>query len=76
MKIIAYIYSDPLLESTPDRHIWGLEIDRVYQDLGQHQQLEQLIADCQLEQPEYLLVRRLEELGDSLQIISDRLNHF
>lgn len=74
MKIIAYIYSDPLLESIPDRHIWGLEIDRVYQDLGKHQQLEQLIADCKLEPPEYLLVRRLEELGDSLQTISDRLN--
>ncbi|MEM7758026.1 MAG: recombinase family protein [Cyanobacteria bacterium P01_A01_bin.40] len=74
MKIIAYIYSDPLLESPPDRNIWGLEVDRVYQDLGKHQQLEQLIADCQSEQTDYLLVRRLEELGDNLPIISDRLN--
>ncbi len=74
MRIVAYIYSDPLLESAPDKYIWGLEVDRVYQDLGEHQQLEQLIADCQLEQPDYLLVRRLEELGDNIKVISDRLN--
>ena len=74
MRIFAYIYSDPLLESAPDQNIWGWEIDRVYQDLGEHQQLEQLIADCKLEQPDYLLVRRLEELGDNIKVISDRLN--
>ena len=74
MKIIAYIYSDPLLESTPHKGIWGLEVDRVYQDLGQHEQLKQLIADCKLEQPDYLLIRRLEELGDDLQTICDRLD--
>lgn len=78
MKIVAYIYSDPLLSSAPEENIWGLEVDQVYQDLGEHQQLEQLIADCKLEKPgclpEYLLVRRLEELGDNVQVISDRLN--
>ncbi len=74
MKIVAYIYSDPLLESAPNKNIWGLEVDQVYQDLGGHQQLEQLIADCKLDQPDYLLVRRLEELGDNVKIISDRLN--
>jgi DNA invertase Pin-like site-specific DNA recombinase len=74
MKIIAYTYSIPLLESIPSKDIWGLEIDRVYQDIGEHQQLEQLIADCQLEPPDYMLIRRLEELGDKIEIISDRLN--
>ena len=74
MKIIAYIYSDPLLESPPDKNIWGLEIDRVYQDFGGHQQLEKLIADCESEKPSYLLIRRLEELGDEVEEISDRLN--
>ena len=73
MRIIAYIYSDPLLEVPPDCHIWGLEIDRVYRDLGQRQELEKLIADCQITPPSYLLIRRLEELGDNLQEISDRL---
>lgn len=74
MKVVAYIYSDPLLESPPNRDIWGLEIDHVYQDLGARQQLQQLIADCQIEAPDYLLVRRLEELGDNLKIIGDRLS--
>lgn len=66
MKIIAYIYSDPLLETPPDRTIWGAEVERVYQDLGERQQLQQLIRDCQTEPPNCLLVRRLEELGDSV----------
>ena len=74
MKIVAYIYSDPLLEVAPEENIWGLEVDQVYQDLGKHQQLEQLITDCQFESPDYLLVRRLEEFGDNIKVISDRLN--
>ena len=73
MRIIAYIYSDPLLEVAPNQEIWGWEIDKVYQDWGEHQQLEQLIADCQLEKPDYLLIRRLEELGENISIIGDRL---
>ncbi len=74
MKIIAYIYSDPLLEPAPNKEIWGLEIDRVYQDIGNYQQLNQLLADCDDEHPDILLLRRLEELGDNINIISDRLN--
>ncbi|MGF1539721.1 MAG: recombinase family protein [Pleurocapsa sp.] len=74
LKVVAYIYSDPLLESPPNRDIWGLEIDHVYQDLGARQQLQQLIVDCQIEAPDYLLIRRLEELGDDLKVISDRLS--
>lgn len=74
MKIIAYIYSDPLLEPTPDRHIWGLEVDRVYQDIGSDRELKQLIADCESKPPSYLLIRRIEELGNDLKLICDRLN--
>lgn len=73
-KIIVYTYSDPLLESLPDASIWGLEVDRVYQDFGDRQQLEKLVADCQVEPLAYLLVRRLDELGDSAIQIGDRLN--
>jgi DNA invertase Pin-like site-specific DNA recombinase len=73
MKIIAYLYSDPLLESPSDPAVWGLEVDRVYQDLGGRQQLQQLLADCQAEPAEYLLIRRLEQLGDSVEEICDRL---
>ena len=73
MKIIAYVYTNPLLEIPPDRDFWGLEIDEVYQDLGQRQQLKQLLEDCQKESPSYLLIRHLAELGDTLEEVSDRL---
>lgn len=73
MKIIAYTYSDPLLEPAPAAFIWGWEVDRVYQDLGERQQLWQLLKDCQTEPADYLLIRRLEELGDSVEEVSDRL---
>lgn len=73
MQIFAYVYTNPLLENPPDKNFWGLEVDRVYQDLGQRQQLQQLIQDCQTETPSYLLIRRLEELGDAVEEISDRL---
>lgn len=73
MKIIAYTYSDPLLESPPNPTIWGWEIAQIYQDLGKRVELEQLIIDCQNEPTQYLLIRRLEELGDSLEEISNRL---
>lgn len=73
MKIVAYSYSDPLLESPPDPAAWGLEVDWVYQDLGGRTQLQQLLQECQAEPTVYLLIRRLEELGDSLEEISDRV---
>ena len=73
MKILAYVYTNPLLETPPDREFWGLEVDRVYQDLGQRQQLQQLITDCQTDTPSHLLIRRLEELGDTVEEIGVRL---
>ena len=73
MKIIAYSYSDPLLEPPPDPTVWGWEVERVYQDLGKRLELEQLLSDCQVEPADYLLIRRLEELGDSVEEVSDRL---
>ncbi|MBV9387426.1 MAG: recombinase family protein [Chroococcidiopsidaceae cyanobacterium CP_BM_ER_R8_30] len=72
MKIIAYSYTDPLIESAPS-DVWDQEVDRVYQDLGKRLELEQLIHDTQAEPVDYLLIRRLEELGDSLQEVSDRV---
>jgi len=73
MKIIAYSYSNPLLEPTPDSSIWGWELDQIYQDLGKRLELRQLINDCRVDPADYLLIRRLEELGDSVQEVSDRL---
>ncbi|MBD2356837.1 recombinase family protein [Tolypothrix sp. FACHB-123] len=82
MKIIAYSYTDPLLENPPDANDWGWEVDRVYHDLGGREsfgqaarsQLQQLLADCKAESGIYLLIRRLEELGDTVKEVSDRLN--
>lgn len=71
MKIIAYTYTDPLIEPTPDPSTWGWELDRVYQDIGQRALLQQLITDSQTEPADYLLIQRIEELGDSLQQVCD-----
>jgi DNA invertase Pin-like site-specific DNA recombinase len=72
-QVFAYTYSEPLIESVPDVSIWGWEVDRTYQDLGNRHQLKQLLQDCRTESAAYLLVRRLEELGDSLEAISQCL---
>ncbi|MGI2905064.1 recombinase family protein [Tolypothrix sp. VBCCA 56010] len=73
MKIIAYTYTDPLLEPSPDPHSWGWEVDRVYEDLGKRSQLQELLTDCQTERANYLLIHRLAELGDTVEEVSDRL---
>ena len=75
MRIIAYIYSNPLLEPALSENIWGWEIDRVYRDWGDRQQLAELTANCETEKPNYLLIRRVEELGDDLKSIGDRLSY-
>ncbi|MFN6035920.1 MAG: recombinase family protein, partial [Dolichospermum sp.] len=80
MKIIVYTYTDPLLDVLPTHSDWGWEVDRIYQDLGKRSQLQKLLTDLltdcqsQTETVNYLLVRRLEELGDTLTEVSDRLN--
>ncbi|MBE9185351.1 recombinase family protein [Microcoleus sp. LEGE 07076] len=73
MQIIAYSYSEPLLEPAPAAEIWGREVDRIYQDLGGRQQLQQLLKDCQTQPVKYLLIQRFEELGDTLQQVCAHL---
>jgi DNA invertase Pin-like site-specific DNA recombinase len=72
-RVLAYSYSDPLFESVPDASIWGWDVDRVYQDLGDRQQWQQLLEDCQTGSVSYVLVRRLEELGESVEAIGNHL---
>ncbi len=74
MKIIVYIYTDPLLDTPPNPDDWGWEVDKIYEDLGKRTQIEELLKDCQTEPVNYLLLRRLEELGDNLAQVSDRLH--
>jgi DNA invertase Pin-like site-specific DNA recombinase len=73
MQIIAYSYSEPLLETAPAPNFWGQEIDRTYQDLGGRQQLQQLLKDCKTQPVQYLLIQRLEQLGDTVQQICSHL---
>ena len=69
MQIVAYTYTDPLIDSPPELEIWGWEIDRVYQDLGGREELDRLLQDCASQGCDYLLVRRLDELGDSVPVV-------
>jgi DNA invertase Pin-like site-specific DNA recombinase len=73
MTTIAYLYIDPLLETVVENYNWQREVDRVYRDIGQRHELQRLIADCQQKPPEFLLLRRIEELGDTVTEICDRL---
>lgn len=72
MKIVAYHYRDPLSADATAQG-WGQSIERVYEDLGDRHQLEQLLHDCQHNPPDCVVVHRLDDLGDSLQAVSDRL---
>ncbi len=73
MQIIAYIYTDLLIEEPPSVEIWGWEVDRVYHDLGERDRLDQLLQDCREQGCDYILVRRLDELGDSVRDVQQIL---
>ncbi|MGB3640977.1 MAG: recombinase family protein [Rivularia sp. (in: cyanobacteria)] len=72
----AYTYSDPLLEKIPEPVSLGWEVDRVYQDLGKRLELQQLFKDCQTNPPDCVFIRRLEELGDSVEEVTSNLSQF
>ncbi|AIE74990.1 MULTISPECIES: recombinase family protein [unclassified Synechocystis] len=73
MRIVAYVYSDRLLDAPPDLQIWGVEVDQVYVDLGQRWALGQLMEDCQSQGIDYCLVRNLKELGSSASAVERTL---
>ena len=72
----AYTYSDPLLEQVPEPVSLGWEVDRVYQDVGKRLELQQLFKDCQTNPPDCVFIRRLEELGDSVEEVTSNLSQF
>jgi DNA invertase Pin-like site-specific DNA recombinase len=74
MKIIAYSYSDPLLETPPLASSWGQEINQIYQDLGGRQQLQQLLKDCQTSPPDCILIQRLEQVGNTVKEVCEFLS--
>lgn len=76
IKVFAYFYSDPFLEESLDTTLINYQPDRIYQDFASENdrpQLTQLILDCQTESANSVLVRGLNELGDSIAQIHDRL---
>jgi DNA invertase Pin-like site-specific DNA recombinase len=81
-QFFVYIYIDPLLESVPDLAVWAKTADRVYQDLGDREQLQQLLQYCtsrespdgRIDGPITVWVPRLEDLGDSLAAVHDCLS--
>ncbi|MEB3224949.1 MAG: recombinase family protein [Synechococcus sp.] len=73
MRIFVYSYSDPLLDEVPEPEAWGVEVDRIYSDWGQRNELNQLFQDVETAAPDYLLLHRLDELGENLREIGDRL---
>ena len=73
MVAIAYLYLDPLLEPLEQLDIWQPTVDQIYRDLGQRTELAKLLIACQVEPPQYLLLRSLEDLGDRGTEISDLL---
>lgn len=79
MQVIAYQFSDPLLDKIDAFHSWetcdrdlGIP-DRIYHDLGQRHQRDAMLVDCRQTPPDRLLVRSMTELGDSLSEISQIL---
>ncbi|MGY6529970.1 MAG: recombinase family protein [Cyanobacterium sp.] len=63
--IITYSYTDSIIDDVPESFLWGLEIDKNYQDIDSRKVLNQLFNDCQNNSPNYLLIRSLHEFGDS-----------
>ncbi|MCU0527380.1 MAG: recombinase family protein [Elainella sp. Prado103] len=72
-KVVAYTYSDPLLESVPELSIPGWSFDWTYQDQGDRQQWQQLLQDAQQTPVAQVVIRFLAELGTSLAELGDRL---
>jgi DNA invertase Pin-like site-specific DNA recombinase len=76
MRVVAYIYSDPVPLQLPD---WpGWTVDRTYQDRATSSKIprpefQNLLKDCAQTPTDYLLVRQLEDLGDAIDEIITNL---
>lgn len=88
-KLLAYLYTDPLLEPSPEAVSWQLTVARVYHDRAIAQATgkgakatpsseprlawQELIQECQTTAVAGVIVRQLEDLGKTIQAVSDRL---
>jgi DNA invertase Pin-like site-specific DNA recombinase len=74
MRTVAYLYYDAAWEDCPDPSHWGWRFDGVYQDADHRRsQLQSLLKEAAQSPPDYLVLRNLEELGDSLSTVIQRL---
>jgi DNA invertase Pin-like site-specific DNA recombinase len=74
MRIIAYEYCDPTLDSGAESRVWQEPVDQVYRDFApQRSQFQQLLQACQGQPVQYLLLHQLIDLGDSIAEVSHRL---
>jgi DNA invertase Pin-like site-specific DNA recombinase len=77
MRTAAYFYYDAAWEDCPDPSTWGWSFDVVYQDVDpRRSQLQSLLKESAQNPPNYLVLRNLEELGDSLSVVTQRLAQF
>jgi DNA invertase Pin-like site-specific DNA recombinase len=78
MTAAAYLYSDPLIESTADRQVWRdripVTIDRIYHDQGDRLELHRLLADCRAGTVQQVWVAHLADLGETMAAVGDRLH--
>jgi DNA invertase Pin-like site-specific DNA recombinase len=83
MAVFAYWCQDSLLEAGVSPN-WPIEVTQVYHDRTLSQvklttsrsdrtQWQQLLQACQTQPPEQIILRRLDDLGTSVQEVRDRL---
>jgi DNA invertase Pin-like site-specific DNA recombinase len=74
MRTVAYLYYDAAWEDRPDLSAWGWRLDAVYEDAEpRRSQLQSLLKDAAQSPPAHLVLRHLEELGDSLDTVTQVL---
>jgi DNA invertase Pin-like site-specific DNA recombinase len=74
MRTVAYLYYDAAWENRPDPSAWGWRLDAIYEDVDpRRSQLQVLLEDAAQTPPDYLVLRHLEELGESLTTVTQVL---
>jgi DNA invertase Pin-like site-specific DNA recombinase len=77
MDLAAYLFLNPLLDINLESPFAGWPVDRLYQDIAtqpdRRPQWQQLLQDAQAHVFDRVLIRQLEDLGDSLAAVGDRL---
>jgi DNA invertase Pin-like site-specific DNA recombinase len=74
MRTVAYLYYDATWEERPDLSAWGWWVDAVYEDIEpRRSQLQSLLKDAAQSPPDRVMLRHLEELGDSVEAVTQVL---